>query len=107
VGDYLFYIWGYKTGGCGKNFWSLAYKPRNLVLTGMAAFCWASWISRNDLVFQKSQYKFILHVIFRGTIWIRSWSVLSKEEERIILMKVVGRWSQWLWRSFMSLGGML
>jgi hypothetical protein len=36
------------------------------VLIGMTAFCWALWISRNDSVFQKSQYKSILQVIFRG-----------------------------------------
>jgi hypothetical protein len=60
-------------------------KQRDLVLIGMAALCWALWISRNDLVFQKSQYKSILQVIFRGTFWIRSWSVLSKQDGRAIL----------------------
>jgi hypothetical protein len=28
-----------------------------------------------------------LHAIFRGTYWIRSWSPLSKEEERDIIKK--------------------
>jgi hypothetical protein len=37
------------------------------------------------LVLQKSQYKSILHVIFRGTFWIRSWSVISKQDGRFIL----------------------
>jgi hypothetical protein len=55
------------------------------VLVGLAAIYWALWISRNDLVFQKSHYKSILHVIFRGTFWIRTWSVLSKHEGRTIL----------------------
>jgi hypothetical protein len=36
------------------------------VLIGLAAICWALWISRNDLVFQKSQYKSILQVIYLG-----------------------------------------
>jgi hypothetical protein len=49
------------------------------VLIGLAALCWALWTSRNDLIFQKSQYKSILQLIFR------SWSVLSKQDERIIL----------------------
>jgi hypothetical protein len=31
-------------------------KQRNLVLIGLAAISWALWISRNDLVFQKSHY---------------------------------------------------
>jgi hypothetical protein len=37
------------------------------------------------LIFQKSQHKSILQVIFRGTFWIRSWYVLSKQDGRIIL----------------------
>jgi hypothetical protein len=64
---------------------SFSSKQRNLVLIGLAAICWVVWISRNDLFFQKSQYMFILQVIFRGTFWIRSWSVLSKQEGRTIL----------------------
>jgi hypothetical protein len=36
-------------------------------------------------VFQKSRSKSILQVIFRGTFWIRSWSILSKEEGRLSL----------------------
>jgi hypothetical protein len=64
---------------------SFSKKQRNLVLVGAAAFCWAVWISRNDLMFQKSKYKSILQVNFRGTFWIRSWSILSREEGRIML----------------------
>jgi hypothetical protein len=41
---------------------SFSKKQRNLLLVGMAAFCWALWISRNDLVFYKSQFKSILQV---------------------------------------------
>jgi hypothetical protein len=37
------------------------------------------------MVFQKSQNKSILQVMFRGTFWIRSWSILSKEDGRSIL----------------------
>jgi hypothetical protein len=33
---------------------SFSIKPRNLVLIGTAAFCLTLWITRNDLVFQKS-----------------------------------------------------
>jgi hypothetical protein len=64
---------------------SFSKQQRNLVLIGMAALCWAIWISRNDLVFNKSHYKSILQVIFRGVFWIRSWSVLSNEEGRKVL----------------------
>jgi hypothetical protein len=64
---------------------SFSNKQRNLVLIGLAALCWPMWISRNDLVFHKSQYKSISQVMFRGAFWIKSWSMLSKEDERIIL----------------------
>jgi hypothetical protein len=36
-------------------------------------------------VFYKSNSKSILQVMFRGTHWIRSWAILSKEDGRIIL----------------------
>jgi hypothetical protein len=59
---------------------SFPHKQRTLVLVGIAAFCWALWLCRNDVVFQKSKSKSFLQVMFRGTYWIRSWSILSKEE---------------------------
>jgi hypothetical protein len=64
---------------------SFSKKQRNRVLVGVAAFCWAIWISRNDIVFHKSHFLSILQVMFRGTHWIRCWAILSKEEGRIIL----------------------
>jgi hypothetical protein len=64
---------------------SFSKKQRNRVVVGVAAFCWAIWISRNDIVFHKSHSLSILQVMFRGTHWIRSWVILSKEEGRIVL----------------------
>jgi len=57
-------------------------KQRNRVLLGIAAICWAIWLCRNDVVFQQSKPNSSLQVIFRAAYWIRSWSILSKEEER-------------------------
>jgi hypothetical protein len=62
------------------------FKQRNRVLLGVAAVCWAIWLSRNDMVFQRTRPNSCLQVIFRGAYWIRSWSILSKEEERDSLM---------------------
>jgi hypothetical protein len=45
---------------------SFSNKQRNLVLIGVAAFCWAIWISRNDIVFHKSHFISILQVMYRG-----------------------------------------
>jgi hypothetical protein len=36
---------------------SFSRKQRALVLIGVATFCWALWISRNEMVFQKSKFK--------------------------------------------------
>jgi hypothetical protein len=61
---------------------SFSKKQRSLVMIGVAALCWAIWISRNDLVFKKSQYVSILQVIFRGVFWIRSWAFLANDDGR-------------------------
>jgi hypothetical protein len=62
------------------------YKQRNCVLLGVAVVCWAIWLSRNDVVFQRSKPNSCLLLIFRGAFWIRSWSVLTKEEKMSSLL---------------------
>lgn len=62
-------------------------KLRKQILVGVAAICWALWLSRNDVVFLRSKPNSFLQVLFRGTYWIKSWSILSKEEERSSLKK--------------------
>jgi hypothetical protein len=64
---------------------SFSNKQRNQVLIGVAAFCWALWLCRNEIVFQRSKCVSILQVMFRGAFWIRTWSILSEEEEMNIL----------------------
>jgi len=58
-------------------------KLRKHFLVGVAAMCWAIWLSRNDVVFNQKQPNSYLQVIFRGTHWARSWSQLAKEEEKV------------------------
>jgi hypothetical protein len=60
-------------------------KQRNMVLLGVAAFRWALWLSRNEVVFQRSKPLSFLQVMFKGIYWIRSWSILSKEEDKLVL----------------------
>ncbi|OQU92747.1 hypothetical protein SORBI_3001G402125 [Sorghum bicolor] len=64
--------------------WIRGFAPRlrNQMLVGIAAFCWVLWLNRNDAVFQNLVANSYLQVIFRGSFWIRHWSLLSKEEER-------------------------
>lgn len=46
---------------------------------GIAALIlWAIWLYRNDVVFNGSSLIFFLHVIFIGTHWARTWSLLLK-----------------------------
>ena len=63
--------------------WIRRFAPglRNQIIVGVAAICWVLWLNRNDTVFQRLVTNAYLQVIFRGTFWIRQWSLLSKEEE--------------------------
>jgi hypothetical protein len=54
---------------------------RNQIIVGIAAMCWVLWLNRNDVVFQSRVTNSCLQVLFRGTFWIRQWSMLSEEEE--------------------------
>jgi hypothetical protein len=61
---HLFRTWA---NSFGRNF-------KRQLLTGALPFCWAIWLSRNDIVFDKTPTKTFLQVLFRGTHWLRFWS---------------------------------
>jgi hypothetical protein len=63
--------------------WIRRFAPglRNQIIVGIAAMCWVLWLNRNDVVFQSRVTNSCLQVLFRGTFWIRQWSMLSEEEE--------------------------
>jgi hypothetical protein len=56
-------------------------KLKSKILVGASAICWAIWLTRNDIIFDKTAAPSYLQVIFRGTYWIRSWFLLQKEED--------------------------
>src|SRR6266498_155983 len=60
-------------------------KLKLLILVGASSICWAIWLSRNDLVFDKGVVPSYMQVIFRGTHWIRFWSLLQQEEDRTVM----------------------
>lgn len=66
-------------------------KTKRLVITGVSVFCWAIWISRNDLVFNNVSSFTYLQVLFRGTHWLRFWAQLQKDEADGVLIKNVCR----------------
>jgi hypothetical protein len=57
------------------------------ILVGASAICWALWLTRNEVVFDKIIAPSYLQVIFKGTYWTRSWTLLQKEEEDRHLIK--------------------
>lgn len=60
---------------------------KQLLLVGASAICWAIWLSRNDVVFDKSPMKTFMQVIYRGTYWFRFWSQMQKAEDDKELIK--------------------
>ena len=48
--------------------WIRRFTPglRNQIIVGIAAMCWALWLTRNDAVFQNLVSNSQLQVLFRG-----------------------------------------
>jgi hypothetical protein len=56
-------------------------RVKSLICVGVAAFCWAIWRCRNDVIFNKMKTNSIMQVIFRGAYWLRFWAQLQREEQ--------------------------
>ena len=56
-------------------------KLKRQLLAGASALCWAIWLSRNDVFFDKSSTKTYLQVLYRGTHWLRFWAQLIRRDE--------------------------
>jgi len=56
-------------------------KRKSQILVGASAICWALWLTRNDVVFDKAIAPSYLQVIFKGMYWTRYWTLLQKEED--------------------------
>jgi hypothetical protein len=57
-------------------------KRKSHILMSASAICWALWLTRNGVVFNKTTAPSYLQVIFRRTYWTRFWTLLQKEEDR-------------------------
>jgi len=66
-------------------------KLRQQLLAGASAFCWAIWLSRNDVVFNKSPIKYFLQVLYRGTNWLLLWSQLERNEQDRVMIHLACR----------------
>jgi len=68
---------------------SVGNKHNSLLLTAASALCWAVWITRNEVVFDKCKPKFFLQVLFRGTHCLRQWARLQRcdvQRDQLILV---------------------
>jgi hypothetical protein len=59
----------------------LFHKNLNALLSiAAAALTWTVWLTRNEVIFDKSRSKSFLQVLFRGTHWLRQWAQLQRCE---------------------------
>jgi hypothetical protein len=56
-------------------------KIKSLIWVGVAAFCWALWRCRNDVIFKNLKTNSVMQVIFRGAYWLRFWAHLQRDEQ--------------------------
>jgi hypothetical protein len=56
-------------------------KYNSLLLTAAAALCWAIWLTRNEVIFDKCRPKSFLQVLFKGTYWLRQWASLQQHDD--------------------------
>jgi hypothetical protein len=69
--QHMFNTWSNQVGG----------KLRWQILAGASAFCWAIWLSRNDVVFDEAPIKSLMQLLYRGTHSLRFWSQLEKDDQ--------------------------
>jgi hypothetical protein len=55
-------------------------RTKKFILTGVSALCWAIWLSRNDVVFNKVPMFTYLQVLYRATHWFRFWAQMQKSD---------------------------
>jgi hypothetical protein len=68
---HMFGTWLHQFGGTLKR----------QVLAGASTFCWAIWLSRNELIFDKSPMKTFMQVLYRGTHWLWSWPQMERHDQ--------------------------
>ena len=66
-------------------------KYNSLLLTAASALCWAIWLTRNEVVFDKCKPKSFLQVLFRGTHWLRQWARLQRHDDQRDQLILVGQ----------------
>jgi len=81
------------------------YKTNLYLLTGAAAFCWAIWMTRNEVVFDKYRPKTFLQVLFKRTYWLWFWAKLERGESHQELLILACRSLEMAALHFFTLNG--
>ena len=63
----------------GTWFQAIRWKEQDLILTCVSAVCWAMWLSKNDIIFDKVNPQPCLQILFRATHWIRLLESMAME----------------------------
>jgi hypothetical protein len=57
-------------------------KNKRLFYVGIGDMLWSIWLSRNDIIFNKTPISSYMQVIFIGIHWTRMWAKFQKEENQ-------------------------
>ena len=74
------------------------------IRVGVCYFLWSIWNCINDLVFNITTNVYFLQVVFRTTILIRMWSLLTPMEARVRMVTGSIRWEMVAWAIFNRFG---
>ena len=58
---------------------------KKIMFTGLCALLWSIWLFRNDVVFHNTQRQTALQILFRATHLTRTWAILQKEEDIVLI----------------------
>jgi hypothetical protein len=67
--------------------WCERFVPRNssFHMVGLAAFCWAIWLARNNVCFEKKKIRSPTEIICSASAFLKYWARLQKEVGKTML----------------------
>jgi hypothetical protein len=67
--------------------WCARYMPhnKNLYMNGLAAICWAIWLTRNGVCFEKKLIRFPTEIICLASSLLNYWAGLQQEAGKAML----------------------
>ena len=90
VSCYLYPPWSV-ADSFGNCLHGIDHKFRTIIRVGAIAVIWSLWLYKNDKVFNDKNIS-LVHVIYRFTILLRSWSILQRVKNRDFLWRCLHNW---------------